>query len=126
MSKSTNILYCMSFMTVHGLLQERCPDYMFSYFPTGPVKQLFSIKLPLFSYPSIEYVLDLICFGCSKEPSQKDCSFEYTQHMFWLRNNKNNFHLHTLIWAPHQIFICGNMEFLANFCLKEASRITPV
>ena len=88
MSKSTNILYCMSFMTVHGLLQERCPDYMFSYFPTGPVKQLFSIKLPLFSYPSIEYVLDLICFGCSKEPSQKDCSFEYTQHMFWLRNNK--------------------------------------
>ena len=30
--------------------------------------------------------------GCSKEPS-----FEYPQHMFWLRNKKNNFQLHTLI-----------------------------
>ena len=27
-------------------------------------------------------------FGCSKEPSQWDCSFEYPQHMFWLRNKK--------------------------------------
>ena len=27
-----------------------------------------------------------ICFGCSKEPSHyKDGSFEYPQHMFWLR-----------------------------------------
>ena len=23
-----------------------------------------------------------ICFGCSKEPSQQDGSFEYPQHMF--------------------------------------------
>ena len=29
-----------------------------------------------------------ICFGCSKEPSHWDGSFEYTQHMFWLRNKK--------------------------------------
>ena len=27
-----------------------------------------------------------ICFGCSKEPSHRDGSFEYPQHMFWLRN----------------------------------------
>ena len=26
-----------------------------------------------------------ICFGCSKEPSHRDGSFEYPQHMFWLR-----------------------------------------
>ena len=32
-----------------------------------------------------------ICFGCSKEPSQRDGSFEYPQHMFWLRNKKNIF-----------------------------------
>ena len=32
-----------------------------------------------------------MCFGCSKEPSHRDGSFEYPQHMFWLRNNKNNF-----------------------------------
>ena len=28
------------------------------------------------------------CFGCFKEPSHWDGSFEYTQHMFWLRNEK--------------------------------------
>ena len=35
-----------------------------------------------------------MCFGCSKEPSHKDGSFEYPQHMFWLRNKKNNFSVH--------------------------------
>ena len=29
-----------------------------------------------------------ICFGCPKEPSQRDDSFEYPQHMFLLRNKK--------------------------------------
>ena len=34
-----------------------------------------------------------ICFGCSKEPSHWDGSFEnyYPQHMFWFRNKKNIF-----------------------------------
>ena len=41
-----------------------------------------------------------MCFGCSKEPSHRDGSFEYPQHMFWLRNKKNNIQLHTLIWGP--------------------------
>ena len=41
-----------------------------------------------------------ICFGRSKEPSHRDGSFEYPQHMFWLRNKKNNFLVHTLIWRP--------------------------
>ena len=27
-------------------------------------------------------------FGSSKEPSHRDGSFEYPQHMFWLRNKK--------------------------------------
>ena len=29
-----------------------------------------------------------IYFGCSKEASHQDSSFEYPQHMFWLRNKK--------------------------------------
>ena len=41
-----------------------------------------------------------MCFGCSKEPSNGDGSFEYPQHMFWLRNKKINFQLYTLIWGP--------------------------
>ena len=38
-----------------------------------------------------------ICSWCSKEPSHQDGSFEQPQHMFWLRNKKNNFQLRTLI-----------------------------
>ena len=41
-----------------------------------------------------------MCVGCSKEQSHRDGSFEYPQHMFWLRNKENNFQLHTLIWGP--------------------------
>ena len=37
-----------------------------------------------------------ICFGFSKELSHLDSSFEYPQHLFWLRNKKNNFLVHTL------------------------------
>ena len=37
-----------------------------------------------------------ICFGCSKEPSHPDGSFEYPQHMFWLKNKKVIFLLPTL------------------------------
>ena len=42
-----------------------------------------------------------MCFGCSKEPSHRDGSFEYPQHTFWLRNKNNNFQLSTLIWGPN-------------------------
>ena len=41
-----------------------------------------------------------MCFGCSKEPSLGDDSFEYPQHIFWLRNKKMKFELCTLIWRP--------------------------
>ena len=30
-------------------------------------------------------------FGSSKEPSHLDGSFEYPQHMFWMRNKKTIF-----------------------------------
>ena len=41
-----------------------------------------------------------MCFGCSKEPSHWDGSFEHPQHMFWLRNKKNSFQLRTLSLRP--------------------------
>ena len=37
-----------------------------------------------------------ICFGFSKEQPHCDGSFEYPQHMFWLRNKKIIFLKHTL------------------------------
>ena len=42
----------------------------------------------------------IMCFGYSKEASHQDGSFEYPQHMFWLKNKKNNFQVRTLIWRP--------------------------
>ena len=38
-----------------------------------------------------------ICFGCSKEPYQREGSFEYPQQMIWLRNKKIKFSLSTVI-----------------------------
>ena len=38
-----------------------------------------------------------MCFGCSKEPTHWDVSFEYLQHMFWLRNKKTNKFNYTLL-----------------------------
>ena len=40
-----------------------------------------------------------MCFGCSKEPSHRDGSFEYQQHMFWLRNKKKYFGLQSYLEA---------------------------
>ena len=64
-----------------------------------------------------------ICFGCSKEPSNQDSSFEYPQHMFWLRNKKNNFQLRTLIWGPRNmknkcVFVINHSRFTIS-TLKE-------
>ena len=32
-----------------------------------------------------------MCFGCSKETSRRDSSFEFPERMFWLRNKKTIF-----------------------------------
>ena len=50
-------------------------------------RKIFNISLPIRCN---------ICFGCSKEPSHWDGSFEYPQHMFWLRNKKIIFWVRTL------------------------------
>ena len=54
-----------------------------------------------------------MCFGCSKAPSHRDGSFEYAQHLFWLRNKKNNFQLLTLMWGP-----VTYIHSLAMWCLN--------
>ena len=51
-----------------------------------------------------------VYFGCSKEPSHRDGSFEYPQDMFWLRNKKINVLVSTLklkAWSKYRISIFG-------------------
>ena len=53
-------------------------------------------------------------FGCSKGPSHRDDSFEHSKHMFWMRNEKNNFQLHSLIREPDLLsrYICAFIKVL--------------
>ena len=57
-----------------------------------------------------------MCFGCSEELSHRDGSLEYPQDMFWFRNKKNNFLLHTLIWVPDTVWSenCVDPDQLAS------------
>ena len=48
----------------------------------GPDMQFFLRKIVIIFLP----ISFNMCFGCSKKPSHRDGSFEYPQHMFWLRN----------------------------------------
>ena len=65
-----------------------------------------------------------MCYGCSKGSSHREGSFEYPQHIFWLRNMKYNFQLHTLIWGPalwENLTLCLNyycclLKTVANSC----------
>ena len=52
-----------------------------------------------------------ICFGCSKELSHRDGSFEYPQHMFWLRNKKNKFLVHLTKGLFKSIYFSLFQEF---------------
>ena len=51
-----------------------------------------------------------MCFGCSKEPSHRDGSFEYPQHVFKLIDHKNIFQLRTLIWGPEISTLINGVE----------------
>ena len=62
-----------------------------------------------------------MCFGCLKEPSHGDGSFDYPKHMFWLRNKKTNFQFRTLIWGPF-LDKYGKFDFrliMHSDCLEE-------
>ena len=60
------------------------------YYPNMlKIQEKVSIILTKFFHTIVNIFLPIffnICFGCSKEPSHG--SFEYPQHMFWLRNKK--------------------------------------
>ena len=61
-------------------------------YSVGQISKFVQRKIAII-YSSISLYM---CFGCSKEPSHYDSSFEYPQHWFWLRNKKKIFS----IWGP--------------------------
>ena len=63
-----------------------------SYHPWVKINNIFQRKIANIFLPISLSIL----YGCSKELSHWDGSFEYTQHMFWLRNKKIIFLLRTL------------------------------
>ena len=52
-----------------------------------------------------------MCFGCPKEPSHRDGSFEYPQHMFWLRNKK--------------LFLLRTINLSPALCLVHTISVSP-
>ena len=61
-----------------------------------------------------------ICCGCSKEPSHWDGSFEYPQHMFWLRRTIFWYALLTKVLILLNFFMCIKIRVIyhARMCLK--------
>ena len=75
------------FLTVLDLMQKIFIQSDLCLHPLVQIGKTFQHKIANV-FLSIRYY---ICFGCSKEPSHRDGSFNYPQHMFWLRNKKNIF-----------------------------------
>ena len=71
---------------------------------SGPDQQFLCIKNVI-----LFFSLNL-SFWCSKEPS-----FEYPQHMFWLRNEKNKLKLRTFI----EMSVIDFSDLSANSCNRE-------
>ena len=87
----TSILWILAPVT-HIVFEDRKRNFECSTTGLDNKTNILSIKLDFFSYSAVlTYV-----FGCSKEPSHWEGSFEYPQHMFWMRNKKNSVLLHTL------------------------------
>ena len=55
-----------------------------------------------------------MCFGCSKELSPRDGSFEYPQRMFWLRNKEINFLLGTLNHIQYELLISSRSSVVIS------------
>ena len=63
-----------------------------------------------------------MCFGCSKEPFHRGGSFEYPQHMVWLRNKKNKFLLHTLILGPEVLLHITSISMYMHAQLSSGAK----
>ena len=59
-----------------------------------------------------------MCFGGSKEPSHRDGSFEYQQHMFWLRKIIFSYTLLSMCVNPDDGAVTVNTEIFARILVS--------
>ena len=77
-------LMIISEFTVPYLDPCTCMNVLFMFY-IRPVKQKKNQRKIAIIFLSISLNM---CFGCLREPSHCESSFEYPQHMFWLRIKK--------------------------------------
>ena len=77
-----NSFFC-NFSGINQKLRSRRILGFGKYQSIGPDKQNKNQRKIVIIFLSISLNM---CFGCSNEPSHQEGSFEYPQHMFWLRN----------------------------------------
>ena len=65
-------------------------------------------------------------FWVLKEPSHPDGSFEYPQHMFWMRNKENRFPMETCSNEHKQQMIFGGIRKLAIWIILLSSGMTYI
>ena len=73
-------------------------------------------KIHLFFYLALSISLNM-CFRCSK-PSHSDGSFEYPQHMFWLRNKKTFFSYAILSGGLNTVLLKAHYWLLTRIAFK--------
>ena len=79
------------------------------------INKIFELKI-------VNIFLPIICnisFGCSKEPSHWDGSFEYPQHMFLLRNRNIIFGVFMLNLSPGSSTsgVCEYVVYMNMWCI---------
>ena len=86
--------------------KKKSPVNAFADYPAGLETKIQIRKFYERKFVKIFLSINLnMCFGCSKETPYRGGSFEYPQHMFWLRNKENIFPIRTLIWRPVECVI---------------------
>ena len=92
-------LFLFQVMTLLLLLMAVILEPLVNLFYTIRTSKIFQRKITVIFLA----INGNMCFGCSKEWSHRDDSFEHPKHWFWLRNKKNSFLTlphPSLVWKP--------------------------
>ena len=101
----TIIAYLIQVCTLY--LIRLAPLYFIGWTPLPIIYRYLYSSSKLFEGKNVIIFLAIILnifWGAQMNRLVETVQFEYPQHVFWLRNKKINFKLHTLIWRP--VLVC--------------------